>query len=118
LVWALTILFFAKKFVDCQGQTFLKRNTTKNTVAISGLSVSLVLGFLLARKFIWLDSNYKLFLEEQMLIASVAIAPILYFSLLLGKRIVKRRMAIARYHREKPNLIQHEFIPNFYELRR
>ncbi len=87
---------FAKSSVNYQNPTFLKRNATN--LAIGGSIVSLVLGFLLANK-------YQLF-GEKMLVTVVAIAPILYFSSLLGKMAIKRQRAIARYHREKPNLIK------------
>ena len=77
----------------------------KNVLATGGFSISLVLCFLLAYRFQWRTSISLLSFEEKVLIAT-AIAPLLYYGFTLAKIIVKRWRAIARYNREKPNLIK------------
>ncbi|NEP44088.1 MAG: hypothetical protein F6K35_34630, partial [Okeania sp. SIO2H7] len=111
LPWAFTILtsfcwYFAKSLVRYQNQKFFQISATQNILAIGGLSASLILAFLLTDKFELATSISNLLFEEKMLIAVVAIAPILFFSSQLGKIAVKRWRAIAQYNREKPNLIK------------
>ncbi|MDY6806674.1 MAG: serine/threonine-protein kinase [Cyanobacteriota bacterium] len=90
------------------GEKFgLKNQDSFKSMLLSvGLATSGVLAYFLLPKVF--DPVYALSLTiaEKILVAIVAIAPPIYCGFRLTKIIIKRWRAIARYRREKPNLIQ------------
>ncbi|MDY6804268.1 MAG: serine/threonine-protein kinase [Cyanobacteriota bacterium] len=103
---ACVFCYLFTKLIEYQKRKKTNKNDTQNILAIGGLSISLILAFFSIDRFKIATSISNFNFEEKVLIASIAIAPVLYFGSLLGKRIVKYRRAIARYNREKPNLIK------------
>lgn len=85
---------------------FKNKDSFQSILFAGGSAMSGVFAYYLLGKIFVPVNALPLPIAEQILVAVVAIAPLIYCSFGLAKIIIKRWRAIARYRREKPNLIQ------------
>jgi serine/threonine protein kinase len=119
LIWLplVTIVIFGgalKLMVKCFSYCKSQKLLTKNALAFSGFSWSLVMAIFLQEKLFFnldraanhLNWSFGALVLMTLEFVVMAVIPILFFGLSLANGIVKYLRAIARYNREKPNLIK------------
>ena len=103
-----------QSLVDYQKKIVLTRKATNNILAFCAFSMSLFIAYFLTEKLffnLYLVANnpnwsfaVKVLITLELVV--IVLTPVLFFSSWLAQIIVKYLKAIARYNREKPNLIK------------